>query len=79
MQAPQTHSTGKPVTITVNGKPHQVAGTTTLAQLLAGLGLSAGDGVAVAIDHAVVPRSDWPTHLLADGDQVLVIQATQGG
>ena len=45
--------------------------------LLASLGLSAGQGMA--IDHAVVPRSDWPTHLLADGDQVLVIQATQGG
>ena len=79
MPAPPTHSTGTPVTVTVNDKPHTVADTTTLAQLLAGLGLSAGQGVAVAIDHAVVPRSAWPTHLLADGVQVLVIQATQGG
>ena len=79
MPAPPTHSTGSPVTVTVNDKPHTVADTTTLAQLLAGLGLSSGQGVAVAVNHAVVPRSDWPTRLLTDGDQVLVIQATQGG
>jgi len=79
MPAPQILSTGTPVTVTVNDKPHTLAEATTLAQLLASIGLSAGQGVAVAIDHAVVPRSAWSTHLLADGDQVLVIQATQGG
>jgi thiamine biosynthesis protein ThiS len=35
--------------------------------------------VAVAVNDAVVPRSGWLTRPLADGDQVLVIQATQGG
>lgn len=67
------------VTLRVNDKPHTVAHTTTLSQLLAELGVSAAKGVAVAINDAVVPRSSWLTHRLAEGDQVLVIQATQGG
>jgi sulfur carrier protein len=73
------HSSGTPVTVRVNDKPHTVADRTTLTQLLAGLGLSAAQGVAVAINDAVVPRSSWEEHCLAEGDQVLVIQATQGG
>lgn len=51
----------------------------TLTQLLAELGLSANQGVAVAINDAIVPRSTWLTHCVAAGDQLLVIQATQGG
>lgn len=79
MHPPQIPSTGTPVKVRVNDKSHQVADTTTLTQLLAELGLNASQGVAVAINDAVVPRSAWLTHRLADGDQVLVIQATQGG
>ncbi|MDF3058273.1 MAG: hypothetical protein K0R17_2488, partial [Rariglobus sp.] len=30
-------------------------------------------------NDAVVPRSPWPTRPLADGERILVIQATQGG
>jgi sulfur carrier protein len=56
-----------------------VADHTTLTQLLSGLGLCAARGVAVAINDAVVPRSSWEDQRLAEGDQLLVIQATQGG
>ena len=66
-------------TVRVNDKSLAVADTTTLTQLLDELGLSASKGVAVAINDAVVPRCGWLTHRLADGDHVLVIQATQGG
>jgi sulfur carrier protein len=67
------------INLTVNDKPLALADGTTLSQLLDELGLSASQGVAVAINDAVVPRSAWLTRRLADGDQVLVIQATQGG
>lgn len=79
MNLPRLHSCGTPVTVRVNDKSHTVADRTTLTQLLAELGLSAANGVAVAINDAVVPRSGWEQHRLVDGDQVLVIQATQGG
>ncbi len=73
------HSTGTPITVHVNDKPHTVADRTTLTKLLAELELSAAQGVAVAINGALVPRSSWEVHVLAERDQVLVIRATQGG
>jgi sulfur carrier protein len=69
----------RPMTVRVNDKSLVVADTTTLSQLLAQLGLVSRNGVAIAVNDAVAPRSAWPTRRLADGDQVLVIQATQGG
>ena len=65
--------------VNINDQAREVADTTTLAQLLDELGLNASQGIAVAINDAVVSRSLWPTHCLAQGDHVLVIQATQGG
>lgn len=73
------HPSGTPVTVRVNDRPHTVAHATTLDQLLDKLGWTAGHGMAVAVNDAVVPRATWPTRRMADGDQVLVIQATQGG
>ena len=43
------------------------------------LGLARLQGVAVAVNQAVVPRAAWPAHPLADGNRVLVIRAAQGG
>ena len=67
--------------ITVNGtdRPDVPAGTTVDA-LLDLLDLPHRDrGVAVAVDAEVVPRAAWSTTLLADGDQVEVLVAVQGG
>jgi sulfur carrier protein len=36
-------------------------------------------GVAVAVAGEVVPRSGWSDRTLAEGDQVEVLQAVQGG
>jgi len=65
--------------IMLNDKPCTIANPAILAHLLAKLGLAERRGVAVAINDTVVPRAIWPSHVLADGDRVLVIQATQGG
>jgi sulfur carrier protein len=79
MHPPQIPCGSTSVTVCVNDKSMTLSGTTSLTQLLAELGLSAANGVAVAINDAVVARSAWDERHLADGDQVLVIQATQGG
>lgn len=79
MNLPRLPSSDTPVTVRVNDKSLALADRTTLTQLLAELGLGAVQGVAVAINEAVVPRSGWDERRFADGDQVLVIQATQGG
>lgn len=37
------------------------------------------NGIAVAINNAVIPKSNWQTHFLQKTDIILIISATQGG
>ena len=63
--------------ITVNDEAVEIPEDTSVASLLATLGI--GDkGIAVAVDWAVLPRSEWE-HALADGAKVEVVTAVQGG
>jgi sulfur carrier protein len=71
-------ATTSPV-ISINDQPRPLAAPTTLLALLNELGHTGRKGVAVALNGAVVPRGEWPSRALADADQVLIIQATQGG
>ena len=64
--------------VIVNGEPVELTdGATTVAavQVLT----SAVSGIAVAVNGAVVRRGEWGSTLLADGDQVEVLTAVQGG
>lgn len=63
--------------ILVNEKPVEVAEPTTVAALLATLGYP-DRGIAVAMDAAVLPRSDW-ARTLSDGARLEVVTAVQGG
>ena len=63
--------------IRVNAEPIEVDDQTTVAALLQSLGYPAR-GVAVAVDHVVLPRSAWATNL-SDGAQLEVVTAVQGG
>ncbi len=66
--------------IFVNDEPREVgSGEATVTALMGASGLPSLDGVAVAVNDGVVPRSQWPRRTLIDGDRVLVIRATQGG
>jgi sulfur carrier protein len=67
------------MTVFVNDQPRALVADAKLADLLRELGLAERKGVAIAINDEVVPRSTWPTRALADGERILVIQATQGG
>lgn len=37
------------------------------------------NGIAVAIDNEIVPKSNWQTTAIQENADVLVITATQGG
>ncbi|KAA8970025.1 sulfur carrier protein ThiS [Mycobacterium sp.] len=63
--------------VLVNDEQVQVEETTTVAALLESLGYP-DRGIAVALDHAVLPRSRWTT-TLADGARLEVVTAVQGG
>jgi sulfur carrier protein len=38
-----------------------------------------GRGVAVAVDGEVVPRAEWSSRTLAEGQRIEVLTAVQGG
>jgi sulfur carrier protein len=66
--------------ITVNGQPSAIAAGITVRALLATLDVPPdGRGVAVAVDAEVVPRGAWDAVVVADGAQVEVVTAVQGG
>ncbi len=66
------------LTLTLNGDPRAVAPATTIAGLLADLGLDAAK-VAVERNRVIVPRSTFATQPLADGDAVEIVHFVGGG
>jgi sulfur carrier protein len=64
--------------LTINGEQTERPDGSTVTDLLKSLGLSR-DGVAVAVNRRVVPRTAHPSHQLQAGDRVEVIQAVGGG
>ncbi|ACT93676.1 sulfur carrier protein ThiS [Dyadobacter fermentans] len=64
--------------IILNGQAKPIDAAYTVGQLVSEL-FPSGKGIAVAINQAVVPKSDWPTRRLSPNDQVTLITATQGG
>lgn len=76
--------------ITLNGESHALDAGTSLSVLvtrLTGRPLASDGkatdgrklGVAVARNAAVVPRSQWAATALAEGDDVEIVTAVQGG
>ena len=66
------------MTVVVNGKPHVAVGPMSLADAVALL-TAAPTGVAAAVNGEVVRRAAWTSTQLADGDEIEVVTAVQGG
>ena len=64
--------------VTVNGDEQVLDPGTTVAGLVASLGLEPR-GIAVAVDGEVVTRRTWGERALAAGNEVEVLQVAQGG
>ncbi|HSV75980.1 MAG TPA: sulfur carrier protein ThiS [Bacteroidales bacterium] len=63
----------------VNDELREAPLCATVSGLLSSLGMEALQGMAVAINNRVVPRSGWNNPLLKENDKVLLIRATKGG
>jgi sulfur carrier protein len=66
------------VLITVNGQSRTAAHGITLEQLVVEL-TERTSGVAAAVGGEVVPRKKWAVTQLAEGDQIEIVTAVQGG
>jgi sulfur carrier protein len=65
------------MTVLVNDEAVEIDDRTSVADLLEKLGIP-DKGIAVAVDWAVIPRSEWH-RTLSDGAKVEVVTAVQGG
>lgn len=64
--------------LVVNGEAREFTGQATLLDVVAGV-TDAPQGIAVALNASVVPRGSWKSTTVADGDEVEVLTAVQGG
>lgn len=68
------------MTVVVNGHERDLPEQTTLAALVRGLGRDPSQpGTAVARNGDVVPRRQWDSTTVGDGDQIEVVTAVGGG
>ena len=66
------------ITITLNNEKKQLNDNLTIAQLLELEGVTAVN-IAVAVNNAVVAKTDYESSKRSDGDSVLIIKAFYGG
>ena len=66
------------VSVFVNGERQLIAAGTALDTLVAAI-TPAPSGIAAALNETVVPRAQWSSTALAEGDRVEVLTAVQGG
>ncbi|MGO2358738.1 sulfur carrier protein ThiS [Mesonia sp.] len=66
------------ITIRVNEKTIEINPDFSILQLLT-LIKSSKDGIAVAVNNTIISKNSWDSKTLLEHDNVLIIQATQGG
>lgn len=66
-----------PMKLIINNK-EVVSFSTTLSALLAELSIPE-KGIAIAVNNKVLPRAEWGSQLLCDGDCIIIIRAVCGG
>lgn len=66
------------MTIWINQQEQQLGKAINLEQLLILLQYSL-NGIAIAVNGIVVPKSQWNQVLVNENDKLLIIKATQGG
>jgi thiamine biosynthesis protein ThiS len=62
----------------INGEQRDFPGSLTVAALVGQLGMKA-DRVAVELNLEIVPRTQWETTTLKDGDKLEVVHFVGGG
>lgn len=66
------------MTVKVNNQSREISENTSVARLLQQLE-QPENGIAVAINQLIITKTDWTTKVINLNDDILIIQATQGG
>lgn len=65
--------------ITYNDQIQEVKEETSVSEFVFSQIGEKQNGIAVAINEAIVPKSEWAKTYLKANDNLLIIKATQGG
>lgn len=66
--------------IKVNNQIKKITSNSLTVQALLDLEIpNKQNGIALAINNVVVPKSNWNSHHIKEKDEILIISATQGG
>ena len=66
------------IKLLVNEKSIEINDDFNILQLLNQIN-SPQDGIAVAVNNTIIVKNSWESKTLLENDNVLIIQATQGG
>ncbi|MBC7862697.1 MAG: sulfur carrier protein ThiS [Bacteroidia bacterium] len=66
--------------LTVNGSKRDIGSETiSVSDLLRSEAVLKTEGIAVAVNQNVIPKTEWEQTFLKENDTLLIIKATQGG
>lgn len=66
--------------IKVNNQIKKITSNSFTVQALLDLEIpNKQNGIALAINNVVIPKSNWNSHYIKEKDEILIISATQGG
>lgn len=66
------------MTLTINGEARSFEELSKLSDLIIALNIK-GDRVAVELNREIVPRANWETTSLRDGDKLEIVHFVGGG
>jgi sulfur carrier protein len=67
------------MTVFVNDFEVKFEEPSTLQQILGSLSIKTVEGIAIALNNEVVPKSELEKIIVKENDKVLIIRAFQGG
>ena len=67
------------MTVKINKTEHELSDGLNVSQVLEQVPNLPQSGIAVAVNGDVVPKTDWQSLIVKDGDAITVIRAFYGG
>ena len=65
--------------IYINDKEYIFKKAQSLTDLFQAVQMNVTNGIAVAVNNKVIPKTDWNVYLVNQNDKIILIKATQGG
>ena len=65
--------------IFINNKAFNLPENTNLSEALKSAGINGFQGIAIAVNNHIIPKTNWDNHAIVENDALTIIRATQGG